>query len=68
MPFNGRVERIWWSLSRLRMEMAMPLSVTAIARMDLRLNVSPSSAQAEMAAITGASVMNNCPKRAPITR
>ena len=48
--------------------MAIPLRVTAIARIDFQVSVSPSRAHPAMAAIGGARVMNSCPKRAPMTR
>ena len=48
--------------------MAIPLKVTAIARIDFQVSVSPSRIQPAMAAIGGARVMNSCPNRAPMTR
>ena len=68
MPFSGRVNRTWWPSPLLRMEMAIPLIVTAMASQDFQVMVSPSRIQPAMAAIGGASVMNSCPKRAPMTR
>ena len=50
------------------MEIAIPLMVTTMARMERQESVSPSIAQPAMAAMGGASVMNSCPKRAPMIR